>query len=100
MVRNAYVKETLGVRQCPVADFSQVSWGRQLSPFNSLTGRSPFAPKMASWDPEREGRESPRLAGLLHRVCQDMWEEDRDNYERQQFRGQWASDQGAAQGRD
>ena len=100
MVRNVYVKETLGAKQCRVADFSQVSWGRQLSPFNSLTGTSSFAPKMASWDPERGGRESPRLVGLLYRACQDMWEEDRDNYERQQFRGQWASDQGATEGRD
>ena len=99
MVRHAYVKETLGVKQCPVADFSQVSWGRQLSPLNSLTGRSPLAPEMASWDPERGSRECPRLAGG-HRACQDMWEQDRDKCERQQFRGQWASDQGAVQVRD
>ena len=42
-----------------------------------------------------------RVPGLrVSCICQDMREEDRDNYERQQFRGQWASDQGAAQGRD
>lgn len=66
-----YVKEPLGVRQCGVADFSQLSWERELPPFNPLNGGPPLPQKRLLGTQEEEAGEVPGLREGTE--SQDMW---------------------------